>query len=150
MKNPNKQWRLVFNLIILGLLVFSSGCISFKPAYEKDDVITGNWDQYMLTGKDYIYGGTFSVTFSDGKYSMKYVKQRDDVVIYTESGVIGIINSSDLFDISFTKGVWRFSSDWGSGNIGEFRLIMKSRDIFEGWSYLNGEKRTSNLWIRSK
>jgi len=139
-----KAWNII-PLILVSSLFF--GCATLG----KDNVsIEGYWDQYMLAGKDYIYGGTFSVEVNNGIYIMQYIKKQNDDAIVTDTYFIVVRNSQGLYDISFRNGTWKFKSDWGSGDIGEFILTMVSKDRFEGWSYLRGERRSYNVWKRVK
>lgn len=124
--------------------ILSVSCSSMQK--EESFSIVGEWSQYMLTGEDYIYGGTFEVTLTSGMYEMRYTKRRNDHTLETDSYSVEVIESLKLSDVSFRSNTWYFKSDWGNGNIGEFLLTPRTHDIFEGWAYLNGEKRTFNRW----
>jgi hypothetical protein len=128
--------------ILCFFLLSSCSSIPKEEAFS----IVGEWNQYMLTGEDYIYGGTFEVTLASGMYEMRYSKKRDDRTIETGSYSVEVIESLKLSDVSFRSNTWYFKSDWGNGDIGEFLLTPRTHDIFEGWSYLNGEKKTFNRW----
>ena len=132
-------------VILLVFYLTFFGCMSSQ---KTDDGIVGNWDQYMLTEKDFIYGGTFKVTKNHDSYEMSYIENRDGTTVMSDTYYIEIRNSKGLYDISLKDGIWKFKSDWGNRDIGEFVLYHKSKDLFEGWSYLRGEKRTFNSWRR--
>jgi hypothetical protein len=55
--------------------------------------------------------------------------------------------SKGLSDVRFSGANWSFKSDWGSGNVAEFRLRRVGPGVFVGWSYLRDEQVNLNLWM---
>jgi hypothetical protein len=100
---------------------------------------TGDWQQFVADGNGaWRPLGIYRVEQSDGAYRMAPLSQSQEP---------GVIASKGLSDVRFEGTDWRFNSDWGNGDVGEFRLERFGPGIFSGWSYLRGEQRNYNLWV---
>lgn len=145
----------IFALIVFLAIGLFSACTTADVTPVKDSAgpehaeplsIEGLWKQYMMIEEDWIYGGTFIVTEENGVYAMDYYEEIAERQVASDSYIADTINSRGLFDITFDNNVWTFKSDWGNTGIGEFRLMPRYPDIFEGYSYLDGQRRTFNRW----
>jgi hypothetical protein len=108
-------------------------------ARAQSERTTGDWQQYVFADGAWRGLGVYRVALSDGgDYGMDPVSQSQDP---------GVTTSKGLSNVKFSDGAWRFSSDWGNGDVGEFRLQRIAPGLYAGWSYLRKEKRNLNLWV---
>jgi len=112
--------------------------------------IEGLWKQYMLVNEDYFYGGTFVVTKNSGTYEMHYYDEDIDREIEKGNQTIKVTSSKGLYDITFIENIWEFKSEWSGDRVGVFKLNERYPDIFEGYAYENGVRKTFNRWERVK
>lgn len=120
--------------------------VEVEREINKESSIEGIWKQYMMVNEDLLYGGTFSVYEHDGIFMMDSFDPTVDRTIMNENETITIKGSSGLYDISFENGIWAFKSKWSNDRIGVFILNEIYPDIFEGYAYENGNKKTFNRW----
>jgi hypothetical protein len=108
-------------------------------AHAQSERTTGDWQQYVFADGAWRGLGVYRVTVSDGgDYRMEPVSQSQDP---------GVTTSKGLSNVNFSGRTWSFSSDWGNGDVGEFRLQRMAPGLYAGWSYLREEKRNLNLWV---
>ena len=112
-------------------------------AFAQDiDRRTGAWQQYVLTEDgSWRLLGTYLVQQRNGVFVMAPVSQTRDE---------GITNSRGLFDLQYTTTEWHFRSDWGNGNIAQFRLNKIDPGVYQGWAYLDDRRQNRNLWVLVK
>ncbi len=126
-------WRLVLAGLWLLLAVLPG---STQP--RSNEPVTGDWQQLVFARGAWRTLGVFRVLQSGAEYRMEPVNQvRDGTVI----------NSRGLSNVRFSDPDWRFHSDWGNGNVAEFRLRRIGPGAYQGWSYLRDEQRELNLWL---
>src|SRR5215469_12668791 len=83
-------------------------------ARAQSERTTGDWQQYVFADGAWRGLGVYRVALSDsGDYRMEPVSQSSDP---------GVTTSKGLSNVKFSDGAWSFSSDWGNGYVGEFRL----------------------------
>ena len=106
---------------------------------QQSERTTGDWQQYVFADGAWRGLGVYRVALSDGgDYRMDPVSQSQDP---------GVTTSKGLSEVKFSGGAWSFNSDWGNGDVGEFRLQRIAPGLYAGWSYLREEKRNLNLWV---
>ncbi len=110
-------------------------------AASAQDNLSGIWQQKLLMPSgEWKNAGTFEVREDpSGKLSMTPHRQPNSPDLIPSNGISNVEQVAD---------VWTFDSDWGNGNLGSFVLKADKRGRYVGYSYLNGQKRTLNLWIR--
>lgn len=126
-------------LAVITMLISITSCRSGDEVAEND--IVGLWEQFIVYPDELFSLGLFEVTFVDGEYAMR---------IYDDSDVPRerLVRSKGIFDISFDGTTWSFYSDWGRHGTGYFELKKVDNNTYEGYSYLNGKKRSQNRWVR--
>ncbi|BBM87583.1 hypothetical protein [Candidatus Uabimicrobium amorphum] len=137
----------LYLLLVLSSLLMAEDKQKTPENKQPVDII-GIWDQYIYYNKEgktaYHYAGTFQLTKVKGKYQMKQVGTK----------LPELINSQGVTEIKFDGKEWTFYSDWGRYGVGFFKLKMKKRNEFEGYSYATDSKRkptyklSPNRWIR--
>jgi gentisate 1,2-dioxygenase len=108
-------------------------------ARAQSDRVTGDWQQFVLDGQGAWRAlGVYRVEETNGEYRMTPVSQSQDPDVTTSKG---------LSNVQFTGKDWTFNSDWGNGDVAEFRLRRIGPGIYAGMSYLREEQRNYNLWV---
>ena len=109
-------------------------------ARQQAERTAGDWQQFVADGNGaWRPLGVYRVEKSDdGVYRMTPVNQSQEPDVITSKG---------LSDVRFEGTDWQFKSDWGNGDVGEFRLERIGPGIYAGWSYLRDEPRNYNLWV---
>ena len=134
MFGPVSRRGSIIALCLISLLPFVSDA-------QEQERRTGEWQQFTWSENRWMAIGTFLVREDNGVYLMTPVTQVRDP---------SVTNSRGLFDVSFTSSAWTFRSDWGNGNIANFRLTRTGPGTYEGWSYLGEERRNKNMWLLVK
>jgi hypothetical protein len=120
-------------------VLFISLLLPLTALAQDTDRRTGEWQQFVLTDEgSWRLLGTYRVQQQGGAFLMNPVTQTRD-----ES----VTNSRGLFDLQFTASEWRFRSDWGNGNIAQFRLTKLDPGVYQGWAYLGEKRLNRNLWV---
>ena len=137
------SWRraAVLLLVLLPALAGTARAQSDgATARQQAERTNGDWQQFMADGNGaWRPLGVYRVeTADDGVYRMTPVNQSQDPDVITSKG---------LSDVRFEGTDWHFKSDWGNGDVAEFRLQRFGPGIYAGWSYLRDEQRNYNLWV---
>jgi hypothetical protein len=131
----HRAWR---GLVVVWLVLLLPGLASVGTVRAQTERTTGNWQQFVSDNSGWRPLGVYRVERSDGAYRMEPVRQSQDPDVTTSKG---------LFDVRFSGSDWQFKSDWGNGDVAEFRLQRVAPGKYVGWSYLRGERRNYNLWL---
>lgn len=106
-----------------------------KPVVHE---LIGTWRQEADIGSGWSEVGKFRVS------------QDLDGVLYMDALTYGtnMIRSQGITNIKLSENMWTFKSDWGSGDVAEFRLKKQRTNLFEGAAYLRGRLHAKNRWTR--
>ena len=107
-------------------------------AHAQAGRVTGDWQQFVLDNDAWRMLGTYRVEKVGEQYRMAPVSQTKGP---------GVVNSKGLSDVQFSGEDWSFRSDWGNGDLAQFRLRRAEQGVYLGWSYLREEKRNFNMWV---
>jgi hypothetical protein len=122
-----------------------------EPGQNSYDII-GLWEQRMgcLNTLPDVFGGYYQVVKnSDGSYQMLYLKDKANYARNFQRLEKGRIKETEgIKNVSFDGTTWKFDSDWGERGIGNFILVKTEDNIFEGFSYLNGQPQAVNKWMK--
>ncbi len=138
-----RAWRrlaVVLLLLVQPLLAVAAEAPSDgASAHEQAARTTGDWQQFVADGNGaWRPLGVYRVEQTDGAYRMTPINQSQEPDVITSKG---------LSAVRFEGSEWQFKSDWGNGDVGEFRLERFGPGIYAGWSYLRDEQRNYNLWV---
>jgi hypothetical protein len=135
-------WRLAAVLLLLLPLVLSGAAraqVDGATPQATTERNIGDWQQFVADGNGaWRPLGIYRVERSEGVYRMAPLSQSQEPDVTASKG---------LSDVRFEDAAWRFNSDWGNGDVGEFRLERFGPGIYAGWSYLRGQQRNYNLWV---
>jgi hypothetical protein len=109
-----------------------------SPAHAQTERVTGDWQQFVLDNEVWRSLGIYRVEKAGDGYRMAPVNQTKGP---------NVVNSKGLSDVQFSGEDWAFRSDWGSGDVAQFRLRLAAPGAYLGWSYLREEKRNFNMWL---
>lgn len=142
----------LFRMItLLAAVILTTGSKPHQVNTTTDD-ISGLWNQYMIVENDVVlFGGLYEVKKSGSYYEMIFI---DNDTVKTEittpdGNTHMLIKSGGISSVSLDGNQWSFDSDWGN-KTGHFILNKVSEDLYEGYSYLDNEKRSFNRWERLK
>jgi hypothetical protein len=107
-------------------------------AHAQTERVTGDWQQFVYIQDSWQALGVYRVEQADGGYRMAPVSQSEEP---------GVTTSKGLSNVRFSGAEWTFSSDWGNGDVAEFRLRHVGPGAYVGWSYLRDERVNLNLWV---
>ena len=107
-------------------------------AQAQTERVTGEWAQFILDNEVWRPLGVYRVEQADDGYRMTPVRQAEGPSVTPSRG---------LSDVRFSGEDWSFNSDWGDGNVGQFRLRRAAPSVYLGWSYLGDERRNFNMWV---
>ena len=107
-------------------------------AHAQSERTTGDWQQFILDNDVWRPLGVYRVEEAGGAWRMSPVSQTEGP---------GVITSKGLSDVKFSGEAWSFRSDWGKGDVGQFRLRRAAPGVYLGWSYLREERRNFNMWV---
>jgi hypothetical protein len=107
-------------------------------AHAQSERTTGEWAQFVLLNDVWRPLGVYRVEEAGGEYRMSPVKQTEGPDVITSKG---------LSDVKLSGEDWSFKSDWGKGDVGQFRLRRAAPGVYLGWSYLREERRNFNMWV---
>lgn len=143
-----KPFRMI---TLLAAAILISGCRSYQVNSNPDD-ISGLWNQYMpVENSEVLFGGLYGVKKTGSSYEMFFI-DNDTVeteVTTSDGNIYTITKSGGISNVILDGNQWSFDSDWGD-RTGHFILNKVSDDMYEGYSYLNNEKRSFNRWERLK
>ena len=133
--------RLIFGLAATLAALYMTGATG--ESQQPEVRIVGVWTQYYESGRSgkWTQHGAFRVFMKDDKLQMASEDQT--------KAPEGAIKSRGLFNVGFNGETWTFDSDWGNGRIGSFKLRRVNDDVYEGYSYLNDQRRDHNIWVRA-
>ena len=109
-----------------------------SPAHAQTERVTGDWQQFVQDNDVWRSLGIYRVEKAGDGYRMAPVSQTKGP---------GVINSKGLSDVQFSGEDWAFRSNWGNGDVAQFRLRRGAPGVYLGWSYLRAEKRDFNMWL---
>lgn len=129
----------LFALLVPGLAPAAHAQADGATAQAPSERTAGDWQQYVFGAGAWRPLGVYRVERTlDDTYRMAPVSQSQETDVITSKG---------LSEVRFEGADWRFTSDWGNGDMAEFRLQRVGPGIYSGWSYLRDEQRNFNLWV---
>jgi hypothetical protein len=135
-------WRCLAMLVLLLMPALAAAAQAQSDGatpHQQVERTTGDWQQFVADGNGaWRPLGVYRVEQTDGTYRMTPVDQSEAPDVVTSKG---------LSDVRFEGTGWQFKSDWGKGDVGEFRLQRVAPGMYAGWSYLRDEQRNYNLWL---
>ena len=128
-------WQRPFLVCLWLLLMALPGA-----AQVKGERVAGDWEQFIFFPDTSTWrsAGVYRVEQVDGEYRMSPVNQVQ---------APDLTNSRGLTNVRFSGSDWLFNSDWGNGNVGEFRLRRIGPGVYQGWSYLGEKQINPNIWL---
>jgi hypothetical protein len=129
-RGTRQRWPAVLLWLVLIVLP--------NAAHAQTERVTGEWQQFVMSQDSWRALGVYRVEQSDGEYRMAPVSQLQEPDVTPSKG---------LTNVRFSGAEWKFSSDWGNGNVAEFRLRHIGPGVYVGWSYLRDEQVNLNLWL---
>ena len=127
-------------ILTCSVLLTSLASSTIVSAQTRRADLCGKWEQRCLVSGKWMRLGTFEVTLERGK---KLEMKLSEKTQFAEK-----LGSNGISNVDLTANVWTFDSDWGAAGTANFSLAQDELGRFVGYPYVNGNRRSLNLWVK--